>query len=109
MLRFDSRGRVLLEKELERRQLTQRALADALGISQAQISFYLSGENRPGPVQRLLLETRYGVPAASWLLPSEVERLRSAAEGASGEEAAQEERLSRADDDAGTASPTGAP
>lgn len=100
-MRFDTDARRHLADVLERRQMTQKALAEALGISQAQVSLYLSGENRPGVVLRSAIEVAYGIPSDLWLLPPEAERLRSMSQTATSEGGPQEEHVSRTVQDAG--------
>jgi len=52
-----------------RPQVTQSALADALGVAPATVSLWVSGAHRP-PIERLLeIERETGISAADWLRP----------------------------------------
>ncbi len=63
-------GAVLLTAKLTP-AMSQRDLADALGVTPQAVSAWVSGRARPGSVHREAIERITGIPAESWLTTKE--------------------------------------
>lgn len=59
-------GQRLVRKYLDERGLTQRALAQQIGCSDAQVSLWLSGTNLPDVVSAARLEEVTGIAPRTW-------------------------------------------
>lgn len=66
-----TRGRRALAEVMERRELSQAALGDMLGVPQPTISLWLSGENRPQAHQREALERVLKIKTSDWMTDAE--------------------------------------
>lgn len=53
--------------------LSQKALAEKLGVSQPSVSAWLAGTTRPEPEVREALENLFGIPFDGWYTPEEAE------------------------------------
>jgi len=78
MAKFETRGRELLEGQRAERGLTQKRLADLIGVSQPQVSDWLAGESRPSAAVRERIKRALDIDTAAWLLPDELAPLTAA-------------------------------
>lgn len=59
-------GRRTLIAWMRRWQVTQKAMAKALGVSQASVSRWLSGRSRPAAFERAMLQNETGIAVTDW-------------------------------------------
>lgn len=75
---FDTPGRARLVAELDRRGITQVALAAKLSVNQSTISNWFKGRLRPDADHRTQLHVVLGIAEDDWRLPEERARILAA-------------------------------
>lgn len=60
-----------LKQYIESRGISQKALAESLGISEGHLSLMINGDRRPSPELAAKIESATGIPFRSLLLPED--------------------------------------
>lgn len=75
--KFDTAGRTKLRAWLDKEKANYSELARRLGTNPSTVSRWLSGDARPDPQYRPLLEHLAGIPDSDWLTKKEHKTVKS--------------------------------